>query len=407
MAARLSALVIDDDPLIRRVVVRQLESLGVGRIADASGGAEALALLREGATFDLVVCDLQMPEGDGIEFLREFGALCPQAGLILMSSADADILEAAASLAQQRRIRLLGTVAKPVARSRLATLVAAAAADASQAAAAEPVGAASPIGADELRAALAAGEFGVHVQPKVGLTTFELLGVEALVRWNSAARGLVLPAAFIGLCERHGLLQELTFAVVRGAIDAVAAWRAQGLETCIAVNFDAPTLCGLDVPDRLSALLAVRGLSSRHFVVELTESSVAANLQNLLDVATRLRLRGIHLSIDDFGTGYSSLTQLRALPFTELKIDQSFVMTARHNPSSRAIVESSVGLAHKLGMKALAEGIETVEDLLLMRELGCDVGQGALTGMPFEARDLPQWELQRPRTVADFRAVPT
>jgi EAL domain-containing protein (putative c-di-GMP-specific phosphodiesterase class I) len=400
----LRALVVDDDAIVRKVVVRELQNLGLAAVDAASGGAQALDLLRKGGAYDVVVCDLQMPEGDGIEFLREFEEVGHGTALILMSSAAPDILDAAANLARQRRIRVLGTLPKPVTRALLVPLIAQVSA---------PVvgrnvvtcSPSTPIEVDEIRAGLEAGQFTVFVQPKVDLATFDLIGVEALVRWMNPLRGLVGPGAFIGLCERHGLIHDLTFAMVRGSVDALDAWRAQGLDTRIAVNFDAATLCRLDVPERLMTLLATRNLSPKHLVVELTESAVAENLQNLLDVATRLRLRGVHLSIDDFGTGYSSLAQLRSLPFTELKIDQSFVMTARKNPSSRAIVESSVGLAHKLGMKALAEGIETVEDLLLMREVGCDVGQGALTAMPFDWRDLPRWEAQRPRTLEGLRAV--
>ena len=228
-------------------------------------------------------------------------------------------------------------------------------------------------------------------QPKVRLRDGNLMRVEALVRWDDPTFGTVAPSRFVPLAEKHGLIEDLTQWGLRTTLRQWLKWCEQGIDTCIAFNISALSLEQLDFPDLVERMCRALEVPTDRLVLELTEGATQP-LVKLMDTLTRFRIKGIGLAIDDFGTGYSSLSQLRQLPFTEVKIDQSFVADAVSSRDSRVIIESVVGLAHGLGLTATAEGIETVEQLRLVRELGCDVAQGYLVSRPIEPEALLPWK---------------
>jgi EAL domain-containing protein (putative c-di-GMP-specific phosphodiesterase class I) len=227
-------------------------------------------------------------------------------------------------------------------------------------------------------------------QPKVSLKDGKLVRVEALVRWDDPHFGSVAPSRFVPLAEKHGLIQDLTQWGLRTTLRQWLQWRRQGIDTCIAFNISALNLEELDFPDLVERMCRALGVPTDRLVLELTEGATQP-LIKLMDTLTRCRIKGIGLAIDDFGTGYSSLSQLRQLPFTEVKIDRLFVSDAVRARDSRLIIQSVVELAHALGLTATAEGIETVEQLRLLRELDCDVGQGFLLAQPLPPEALPGW----------------
>ena len=227
-------------------------------------------------------------------------------------------------------------------------------------------------------------------QPKVGVRDGVLTRVEALVRWDDPELGPVEPSRFVPLAEQHGLIDDLTQWGLRTILRQWLDWCDEGLDTCIAFNISALSLQHLDFPDLVERMCRALEVPTDRLVLELTEGATQP-LVKLMDTLTRFRIKGIGLAIDDFGTGYSSLMQLRQLPFTEVKIDRAFVADVAKSRDCRLIIQAIVELAHGLGLTATAEGVETVEQLRMVRELGCDVVQGYLVSPPLDPDELKPW----------------
>jgi EAL domain-containing protein (putative c-di-GMP-specific phosphodiesterase class I) len=227
-------------------------------------------------------------------------------------------------------------------------------------------------------------------QPKVAMREGRLTRVEALVRWDDPELGPVEPSRFVPLAEEHGLIDDLTHWGLRTILRQWLDWREEGIDTHLAFNISALSLQHLDFPDLVERMCRTLEVPMDRLVLELTEGATQP-LVKLMDTLTRFRIKGIGLAIDDFGTGYSSLMQLRQLPFTEVKIDQAFIADVDRSRDSRLIVQTIVDLAHGLGLIATAEGVETLEQLRIVHELGCDVVQGYLISPPLEPHRLKSW----------------
>ena len=241
--------------------------------------------------------------------------------------------------------------------------------------------------------ALAKQRLHMVYQPKVALRDGRLVRVEALVRWDDPELGAVAPSRFVPLAEQHGLIDELTTWGLSTILNQWLKWRDSGVDTCIAFNISALSLQSLDFPDLVERECEKLGVPTDRLVMELTEGATQP-LIKLMDTLTRFRIKGIGLAIDDFGTGYSSLMQLRQLPFTEVKIDQAFIADVDRSRDCRLIIQSITDLAHGLGLSATAEGVETLQQLRLVRELGCDVAQGYLISPPLDPDSLKAWKLK-------------
>src|SRR6476660_7499715 len=243
---------------------------------------------------------------------------------------------------------------------------------------------------DGLQLALERQALHMVYQPKVSRRDGSLQQVEALVRWDDSELGPVKPSDFVPLAEEHGLIHDLTQWGLRQILRQWLDWRDEGLDTFIAFNISALSLQHLDFPDLVERMCRALEVPSDRIVLELTEGATQP-LVKLMDALTRFRIKGIGLAIDDFGTGYSSLMQLRQLPFTELKIDQAFVADAPQSRDSRLIIQTVAELARGLGLTTTAEGVETIDQLRIIRELGCDYVQGYLISPPLEPTALKPW----------------
>jgi EAL domain-containing protein (putative c-di-GMP-specific phosphodiesterase class I) len=254
--------------------------------------------------------------------------------------------------------------------------------------------------------ALAEQRLHMVYQPKVSLRDGGLTRVEALVRWDDPEFGPVAPSRFVPLAEEHGLIDDLTQWGLRTILRQWLDWCDEGLDTCIAFNISALSLQHLDFPDLVERMCRALEVPTDRLVMELTEGATQP-LIKLMDTLTRFRIKGIGLAIDDFGTGYSSLMQLRQLPFTEVKIDQAFVADVTRSRDCKLIIQAITDLAHGLGLVATAEGVETIEQLRAVRELGCDVVQGYLISPPLDPAALKGWtkDFRRgwPAMIADAR----
>src|SRR6185369_14472958 len=212
---------------------------------------------------------------------------------------------------------------------------------------------------DDLARGIAAGEMTLHYQPQVDLRSGQIIGVEALIRWQHPTLGLLPPAAFLPRAESTGLIVPMTDWLYAAAIGQCGLWRRQGLNLRVSLNLSARLPFEYDMPERLTAICEQIGCSPDSVTLELTETAAMDDPIRLIDVFTRLRIKGFHLSIDDFGTAYSSLVQLQRLPFTEMKIDKSFVLSMLHSRASLVIVETIIAMARSMGMTSVAEGVES------------------------------------------------
>jgi EAL domain-containing protein (putative c-di-GMP-specific phosphodiesterase class I) len=360
-------------------------------VAEAANGGEALAAVTQpGAWFDLVLCDLRMPERDGIETIRAFAALGLESAFAIMSVEEERVVETAGMLAEVQGLRVLGSVAKPLTAEKLDALFAkmrdvapARAEDAKMAPEAD------------LTNAFIRQELQLVYQPKIWMRTGKFAGVESLVRWKHPALGLFQPNSFVPLMEgSDDLSASLTDYSLRESIACVGRWRETGRELRIAVNVSARAFDRLDLPERANALCLEHRVEPDWITLELTETYVARDPIRLIDVATRLRLKGFSLSIDDFGTGQSGLSKLQKLPFNELKIDRQFVNGCSHSTTQRSVVEASLALARSLKMTSVAEGVQERSDWDLLDQLGCDVMQGYFIARPMSEEGLDEWTAQ-------------
>ena len=237
---------------------------------------------------------------------------------------------------------------------------------------------------DKLRGALDAGQFALHFQPQVAARDGRILGFEALLRWCHPVRGFVSPADFIPVAEETGLIESIGAWVLDSACRQLAVWRADGITGLrMAVNLSARQLRATDLVEQVRDVLARYGLQPGELEIEVTESVAMDNPEQSIEQLRALRALGVTLAIDDFGTGYSSLAYLKLLPIHVLKIDRAFVRDVETNANDAAICAATVALAHTLGLKVVAEGIETeAQRNYLATELGCDYLQGYLFGQP-------------------------
>lgn len=388
---RKTALVIDDEAFMRDFLCMVVEKVCHGDILPASGGQEALDIISSrDEPLDLILCDLQMPEMDGIEVIRHLADINYSGGVILVSGEDQRILETANSIAEGRGLNLIGSLTKPVSVESLSQLLAN-----YDEVEKKPAWTAPEVSAEELRLALQAGDIVLHFQPQIDIKSGAVRGVEALARWNHPEKGMIPPDIFINIAEQYELIDALTDTVIEQASRQGALWARRGYKFRVSVNLSMDNLRDLDFPDRLATLVESTGMDIKNLSFEITESRLVEDLSTCLDILTRLRLKGPELSIDDFGTGYASMEHLKKMPFSELKIDRAFVNGAHSDETARAILESSIYLAKQLSMITVAEGVETREDWDLVESLGCDLVQGYFIARPMDADSFDSWMEQR------------
>jgi EAL domain-containing protein (putative c-di-GMP-specific phosphodiesterase class I) len=246
----------------------------------------------------------------------------------------------------------------------------------------------------DLRRALADGQLHLLYQPKIHAPTGEITGAEALMRWHHPERGLVGPDVFIPIAERFGLIGAMGNWLIDEACRQAGEWRDDGLRMRVAINLSAYQLRHPDLADRIDAALRRHDINPQLLTCEITESVAMEDASNAIRMVERLNTMGVNISIDDFGTGYSSLAYLRKLRAGELKIDRSFVLDLETSADARAVVDAIVKLAQALGLKVVAEGVETEAQHQILRSLGCHELQGFFFARPMSARALSTWAIE-------------
>ena len=352
----LLALVIEDHDFQRQMVVEMLRELGIAEVLQAGDGRQGLDVMKRSAQIDLLVCDLEMPEMDGMEFIRHLGQAKNPASLIISSAKPRALMSSVEKMTRAYGVRLLGTIEKPVTMEGLENLLAQYKQQSAQPDA-RPAAAPAAFSLDEIVNGVTQKQFEPFFQPKLALSSGLLSGAEALARWRHPDRGIVSPFAFIGILETAGKIDDLTFLMLEKSADACRRWRESGHDLSVSVNLSLASLADTTLAERVTGIVRDKGLDPAHMVLEITESAAMTDVAPALENLTRLRMRGFGLSIDDYGTGFSSMQQLTRIPFSELKIDQSFVSACASSPSSCAIVESSMEIAQRLNSKFVGEGI--------------------------------------------------
>ncbi len=393
-----SVLIVDDSGVQRGIGAALCRELRIPKVHEAGNGREALTLLENmPAPPALLIIDLEMPVMDGPELLSALGARGTRTPIVLASSRERALMNSVQDMGTALGLRIVGALQKPLTLASLAALLQ----NKLDGAAVEKQGPARPQAVDpqSLRAALARGQIQVHYHPQVQIDTGRVRGVEALARWHDARQGWIAPDAFIPVAEQHGLIRELTLSVMDEAMRQTALWCRHGLDLSIAVNLSPILLERGELVQEISELQQRHGLRAEQIVLEITESSLLRDLAIALGVLTRLRLRGFRLSLDDYGTGFSSMQQLARIPFTELKIDRTFVHGAHERDSLQVILRSALEMASQLGIETVAEGVECLKDWQLLRQYGCTLAQGWLLAKAMPGGELEGWlpTLQRRR----------
>jgi len=388
--SELNFLVAEDHDFQRRTLVRMLGGLGAKNVADAADGKAALDIFRDLThRIDIIISDLEMPGMDGLEFIRHVGATGVPVSVILSSALDPTLVSSVETMTKAYGITLLGAIEKPVTPQKLEALIRKYTAPKPKAA--KPAGPAIPL--EEIRQGLKNAEFVPFFQPKVRLADGTVTGAEALARWLHPQRGIVAPYAFIGPLEENGLIDNLTWMMLEKSANLCRDWTASGLDVTVSVNLSLASLNDPGLADHITEIVQGQRLDPRRMILEVTESTAMTDVGRALENLARLRMKGFGLSIDDYGTGYSSMQQLSRIPFTELKIDQSFVLSATEKETSKVILASSLDMAKKLKLKAVAEGVETRAHWNLLKSLGCDIAQGYFIAKPMDTRTFTDWVL--------------
>ncbi len=368
--------VVDDEPDVAESVVESLKFLG----HTASSAISARELIAAAPTADeLVVLDLNMPGMDGLQVLRELAAVASFPAVVMCSGMAPQLLTAARDFARISGFRQISWLTKPVTLENLSRALQQAT---------EPAPAprtARPSTAPPHDAAFAPiSEFVPFFQPKTDIRSGLLKGFELLVRWKPETSMVLGPGQFLPALRTAGRMAELTHHLIDAGLDLLAAWHPHNGEIGCAFNVEAGLIDG-DMPDRLDEACARRGVPNGLVTIEVTEGELLSSAQAGLESLTRLRLRGFDVSMDDFGTGYSSLSRLANFPFSEIKLDVGFVSRIGSDPATEAIIAESIELAHRLGMRVCAEGVEQLAQLHWLADRHCDLAQGFLLGMPMPA----------------------
>lgn len=372
-------LVIDDEEDICEIIAEMAERRGLD-VKTLSNTAKTTEILAHFPP-DFIMLDLMMPGIDGVELLRLLAEHAKGAKLCLMSGSDTRVLNSARRLGSAHGLDVIAALEKPLDMQVLAKLL-------------EQVAggvAATTSDTVDLGQAIASGQFTLHYQPVIEMATRRVKGVEALARWTHPHRGMLLPDAFLEQVVNDGLMQAFTDVVVQEATAQAARWNSAGEELTVSMNVTASTLLDLSLPDRISDLCRQHGLPPERLILEVTESEAMRDVTRTMDVLLRMRLRNIGVSIDDFGTGHSSLRELQRMPFSEMKIDKGFVIDMMANSDCAVIVKSIIDLGHNLGLKVIAEGVETAQIWRTLAEKSCDYAQGFLVAKAMPAADFDAW----------------
>lgn len=349
------------------------------------------------ANTDIILLDLNMPDMDGIEVMRTLYDRGCMPIYILVSGFDERVLHSAKQFADAKNILVAKKLSKPINTQEFSHYINQLHIETrlqltkTRAPQQQVTNSKQALSIEQLKTAIREKQLVLFYQPKLNINSKKITGFEALVRLQHPKLGLIFPDQFIAMAEQNNLISELTYEVFRLATEDYLRFRAAGISPGISINISAEDLLDLSMPEHFSALAKTKNIPPDAITIELTETAILKSVSDSLDILNRLRMKGFFLSIDDFGTGYSSLVQLYQAPFTELKIDQHFVMRMLEDDEALSIVKICILLAKELKMTSIAEGIESQDVWDKLKQLGCDLAQGYLISKPVPVDACCEW----------------
>ncbi|WP_340680767.1 EAL domain-containing response regulator [Paraglaciecola sp.] len=385
-------LVIDDSISQRHYMTELCKNSGAHKIVSAANGSIALSEIdNPNNKFDIIICDLEMPDLNGIELISLLGARKNKSAILIVSGREQSLISAVELMATMQGLWILGSVKKPLLMNSFQSFVEEYFAKVNHLETLPRTANSAPLSVNKLRELISDKKLILHFQPKMNMQNGQLDSVEALVRLMYNDCQIVFPNDFIPLCEQHGLIDQLSFEVLRMALEQRRIWLAQGLDVRISINLSSVSFDNADFSEQIIQMIKASGGDAASIIFEITETAIISDMSKALLVLTRLRLLGCGLSIDDYGTGYSSVKQLSQIPFTEIKLDRSLIDGIASKPHLQIIYESTLSMANKLGIGLVAEGIETLKDWEYLRNNGCPIGQGYYYSPPMSESALLDW----------------
>jgi EAL domain-containing protein (putative c-di-GMP-specific phosphodiesterase class I)/FixJ family two-component response regulator len=396
------ALVVDDDLFTNKVICTQLSKIGFTNLEGFTDPLKALDFLRQNVDrIGLIVCDLQMPTLDGIEFVREVAHEGYTGKVILISGEDPRLLRSAQRLVEAMGLSTLGAIQKPVQLDTLKSIFDTAFSER------KPY-TSHVFDINEVKQAIANNELVNYYQPKVDLVTGVVVGVEALIRWIHPEHGVVSPASFLPAIEKAGFDDLLLMHVLSGSTGALPLLRdiaSREPDFKVAVNISDANLADARMPEKLLALVQSYGVATRNLVLEISENRATGSRTKYNSTLSRLALKGFSLSLDDFGAGKTTMNDLSDIAISEIKFDRDFVHNVHRDAAQKMSLRSCIKMAEALDLITVAEGVEEIEDWEVLRDLGCNIVQGYIVAkpMPIDALDswLVQWAQNRKELFSD------
>ncbi|QAU35182.1 EAL domain-containing response regulator [Janthinobacterium sp. 17J80-10] len=388
--ADLTCLVVEDNEFQRRWLVAMLANLGATGVIEAADGLTALALLEDPQRhIDICFIDLNMPGMDGMELIRHMGKSANPVSIILASALDPSLIFSVESMSQAYGVNLLGTITKPATPEGLEALLRRYTAPPVRLQATTDLPATPTL--EDILQGLQDDQFVPYFQPKVELASGKVKGVEAFARWEHPQLGVIAPHAFIPQLEASSRIDLLSWSIIRKSAAACRALHDAGHPIGVSINLASQPLDALEFADHFASCMAAHDVDPASITIEISESASRTELPGFLENLARLRMKGFVLAVDDYGTANTSLQHQLRIPFSELKIDRSFVVGAARNETLGLALASSLELAQKLKRESTAVGVETRQDWDLLHKLGCTNAQGYYIAKPMAFKALPGW----------------
>ncbi|MQA18004.1 EAL domain-containing response regulator [Rugamonas rivuli] len=390
--AQLHFLVAEGDQVQRHALADILVHLGVGRITQAPDGHTALRHFSAGITpkVDIAIIDLALPGMDALELIRRLADAKSRVGVLVVGAQSNAVLFSVETMAAAYGINMLGAIGKPVIGSRLEALIANYL-EPEQAHTASSRAQVPPISFAEVGQGLQMREFDPFFQPKIELETGQVKGLEMFARWRHPLYGVLGPASFMQVLEDNRRIDFLDWSMIEKSVAACRTLHDQGIPISFSINVDQGTLAHPQFMEQISACLERHRIMPDYITFEMTESAVLTTDPHFLERLLRLRMKGFGLAIDDYGTGRSNLQLLARIPFSELKIDRSFVDGASKKQAIGTVLRSCLGLARSLDRRSVAVGVETKQDWDFLQGLGCTYAQGYYIAKPMPVEEFPAW----------------
>ena len=387
---QLHFLVAEAAPSKRGILVNMLTRLGATEVTEVPDGHSALRCFQDTytRTIDVAIIDLALPGMDGLELIRTLAGISCRARLIVVGAQAPDLMFSVETMAQAYGIDLLGTLTEPVSASRLSALLEddCAPLPPPSRRAQEPTFTFLEVGLG-----LKARQFEPFFQPKIELETGQVKGLEAFARWRHPEHGVLGPSAFIDALEQHNRIDLLDWTMIEKSIARCREFHDRSIPIAISINLARETLAHPAFMQQIASCVERHRVMPEYITFELPESSVLTTDPHFLERLVRLRMAGFGLAIDDYGTGRSNLQLLARIPFSELKIDRSFVDGASKKRALGTVLGSCLGLARSLERTSVAVGVETKQDWDFLQGLGCTYAQGFHIAMPMDAAAFPGW----------------